>query len=414
VVKDMNVQSKGAIVIDRLTHLINQEYIKHDAKELTQTLKNLSTLKYNTSDFLVSIAQAFQPVNNSFRYRLEVKEQAKYFKMQHRIRKNAAYVSFAGKGLLWTSVPNAIFSIGYNHIINGYTHKINALKRNLYLNAQKQKKSDGLKEHRTNNYAPIACSVDNPSLPLYEPKTIVDFCNIKRRLPNKKTHDKILKQLNYVANLSDDARGHYLTSLTEGKFIDAQECKKHNWPQELIGQKGIFAIKDIPAWTVLGYYSGIYFTTHAERETYEYNNGDAFKTYVYSLPDVDMPRISAFMYGNDLSLINAGTVYVGTAYSIAHELFEKCSVSCVYAKSLEYPDTAYVDDPEKFDLVSYVTNRDIKKGEQLLINYGYNYWSHRLDNCIDTDTDAIYTILDDLWQKRKNSKKTFSKIYNRK
>ncbi len=410
----MTVQSKSTIDFDKLASLLNEQKLNRETQDLTQTLKNLSTLKYNTADFLSSIAQAFQPINHSLRHHFFVQEQSKHFKMVYRIRKNAAYVSFAGKGLLWTAVPNAIFSIGYSHIINGYTDKINALKRNSHLDAPEHKKSDELKEHRTNNYAPIACSVDNPSLPLYEPKIIIDFCNIKTRLSNKKTHDNILKQLNDVANLSDHARGEYLTSLIEAKFIDAQECKKHNWPQELIGQKGIFAIKDIPAWTVLGYYSGIYFTTHAERDTYEHNNGDGFRTYVYSLPDVEMPRISAFMHGNDLSLINAGTVYVGTPHSIAHELFEKCSVSCVYAKSLEYPDKEYVADSEKFDLVSYVTNRDIKKGEQLLINYGYDYWSHRLDNCIDSDADAIYTLLDSLWQKRKKSKKTFSKIYNRK
>ncbi len=410
----MTIQSKSPIDFDKLKLFLDEQKLTRETQDLTQTLKNLSTLRYSTSNFLVSIAQAFQPLNHSMRYHFVLKEQAKHFKMFYRIRKNAAYVSVAGKGLLWTAVPNAIFSIGYSHIISRYTDKINTLKINAQLDEPEHKKSDGLKEHRTNNYAPIACSVDNPSLPLYEPKTIVDFMNIKRRLSNKKSHDNVLKQLNYVANLSDHARGHYLTSITEEKLIDAQECKKHNWPQALIGQKGIFATKDIPAWTVLGYYSGIYFTTHAEIKTYEHNNGDGFKTYVYSLPEVDMPRISAFMHGNDLSLINAGTVYVGTPHSIAHELFEKCSVSCVYAKSLEYPDKAYVADSEKFDLVSYVTNRDIKKGEQLLINYGYNYWSHRLDNCIDSDADAIYRIVDNLWERRKNSKKAFSKVYKRK
>lgn len=402
----MTAQSKDSIHSDALKEIINKKEITHDTEELTQTLQILLILRYNTSYFTLSISQSFQPINHGLRHHFFIKEQTKHFKILYRIRQNAAYVSFAGKGLLWTAIPNAIFSIGYSHIMEGYNNYAD--------NTEEEEESDGLKEHRTNNYAPIACSVDNPSLPLYEPKTIVDFMNIKHRLPSEKSHDDILKQLNYVANLSDHARGEYLTSMTEAKVIDAKECKKQKWPQELIGQKGIFAVKDIPAWTVLGYYSGIYFTTHEEKKRYERNNGDGFKTYVYSLPDVDMPRVSAFIYGNDLSLINAGTVYIGTARSIAHEIFEKCSVSCVYAKSLEYPDAEYVSDPEKYDLVSYVTNRKIKKGEQLLTNYGHDYWSYRLDDCIEEDEDAIYDILDSLWERRKNSAKALSKIYKRK
>lgn len=412
---------------NKLTYLLSKKLSKSDTENLMDTIKNLLTLNYDTSRFLFAVAQTFYPLNNSIAHQCELKMRLEQFKMLKVMQKHSAYLSFAGKGLLLVPGPNAVLGIGYNKIMHEYAkimravHYENILKKRLALKNQQEahieeddEDDDGLTAHGTNNYAPIACSSKNPALPLYEPKTIVDFLNIKRKIPNQKTHDSVLKQLNYIANLSVDARGKLLESFMIAKDIDAKECKRQKWPKELIGQKGIFAAKDIPAFTVLGYYSGICFTNVKQVQKYHRENGAGYKTYVYSLPDVKYPRISAFIHGNYLSLINAGTVYVGTAQSIAHEIYDKCRVAGVYAKSLEYPNKAYVDDPEKFDLVAYVTIRPVKKGDQLLTDYGSNYWSTRLDNFTDADLDEIYDLSNELWDKGQNKKNNFSNIYKNK
>jgi hypothetical protein len=254
----------------------------------------------------------------------------------------------------------------------------------------------------------VCASVQNPDVPLYQPKTIVAFKNIKALLKTKNQQDNILKQLNDIANLSPQEHGDYVNSFMQSKRITAQNCKREKLPPILIGQNGVYAQRNIPAFTVLGYYGGIYFTNPKELITYAKKNGTAYRTYMFSFPDTEFPRLSAYLHGNDLSLVNAGTIYSGTAHTIAREIVEKCNLSVVYAKSLEYPDSYYVNNPEKYDLVSYVTNRAIKKGEQLFINYGMNYWKNRNDNFTTATSDEIFDMIAHF---RDTNKKTFKNIY---
>jgi hypothetical protein len=391
-------------------------------KDLEQAIKNLTFIAHKTLASLYATTQIINPINNVFLHHYEFKNILKEIHKLSFYQKHSAYLLISGKGLFWAGGHHTILSLGYSMIMQKYMlsqdinafFKIQKLKIQTQQQTQPQHSTDGLTTHKTNNYAPICCCPDNPLLPVFEPKTIIDFINLKRLLKTEKNKQQLLSDLNYVANLTDNQRGQYLESLILAKNITAEDCKRHALSKILIGQKGIFAVKDIPAFTVLGYYSGLYFTEKERYKRYKKETGEAGVTYAFSLPDVDMPRISGFMYGNDLTCINAGTTYIGSIKKIAREIFENCSVSTVYAKSLEYPDKSFVADDEKYDLVSYVTNRLIKKGEQLLINYGRDYWDYRLDNVTvsDDDDDKIFDLVMSyrLKESKNINKKYYSKI----
>jgi hypothetical protein len=248
------------------------------------------------------------------------------------------------------------------------------------LKLKSEKYQDTLQKHITNNFTPICLSVHDVTKPAYIPKTIVDFKNLKIVLNTDKKQQSLLKKLNYVANLSDQARGEYFLSLAEARIITQKDCKQYNCSEMLIGQKGVFAKQDIPEYTVINYYSGVYFMNPQEKKMFVEEYGSHQSIYGFSLPNEKDISMTGYLFGNDISLINAGTTYSGDAYKIANEIVKKCNTIAVYAKSLEFPNQEFVNDPKKFDLVCFVTRRTIKKGEELLVNYGMEYWRKRIDN----------------------------------
>jgi hypothetical protein len=349
-------------VLNDIVPVIFKDIPQNITKDLQNTLQSLLTIAYNTSISISALGQSFNLINHSF-------------------------VNQFRDTLLVQSPTQGIQQ------------------------ETKSNDSNGLAEQSVNNYTPICASVQNPNIPLYEPKTIIAFKNLKARLKTQKQEDDVLKQLNDIANLSAQEHGEYIDSFMKSHRITEKDCKREKLPSVLIGQNGVYAVKDIPVFSVLGYYSGLYFLSTEELVDYGTKNGLAFKTYMFSLPDVTMPRISGYLHGNALSLVNAGTIYSGTAHQIAREIHEKCNLTVIYAKSLEYPDKDYVNDPEKYDLVAYATNRPIKKGEQLFVNYGMNYWKNKNDNFTTATEDEIREMMSHFHLK---SHKNFQKVYKKK
>lgn len=342
-------------VLNNVVPIILQDAQKTGAKDLKRTIENLFIIAYNTSFSIAMIGQHTNLLNHIFVHQFRDK-----FRLQ------ATPI---------TEKPDTA--------------------------AQKaDDNQDGLKAQVVNNYTPICASPFNPTVPLYEPKTIIAYKNLKAYLKTQKQQDNVLKSLNEIANMSHEDHGKHIEKYMQARRITAKDCKKEKLPSVLIGQNGVYAARDIPAFTVLGYYSGIYFTNSDDLSQYAVQNGLAFKTYMFSFPDVSIPRVSAYLHGNNLSLVNAATIYSGTAYTIAREIAEKCNLTVIYAKSLEYPNAEYVNDPNKYDLVAYASNRDIKKGEQLYVNYGMNYWRNRNDNFTTATEEEIQDMMNYFYEKR--------------
>ncbi|MFT6083255.1 MAG: hypothetical protein ACJA1M_000132 [Alphaproteobacteria bacterium] len=374
---------------------INQKIKVINPEKMTTEIYALIICNYDTSRFIASLSQFCQVFNNIIVHQKELKIRLSVFKNLKIMCHQAASLSIPNKGLLF--IPSTISSIGIIKsppIKRNFDKIIQRIKQNKNTTSSLHFKI--LQEHKTQNNMPICRAYDNPNEAVYTPKTIIDFKNFKQTLNTPQKQQNLLVQLNDVANLSDQKRGEYLESLTDMKPVSKKECKKQKWPDILIGQNAVFAKQNIPAFTVLGYYSGLYFTSQEDKLEYAKKHSTGFQTYVYSFPDVKIPSVSGFQYGNDLSCVNSGTVYAGTAYSIAQDIVKKCNIVAIYAKSLEYPDLEYVKDAKKFDLVSFVTNRDIKKGEQLLVDYGMNYWKKKTADFTKDSLEDIQVSLKNL------------------
>lgn len=404
---------------------VNQTLLSDEPKKLENSLKVLFLISYDTSRFIHSVLHTVLPFNPTIMHQHECKHRAKLFKKQHLISRKVTYDTFTNKGFLLT--PSMSSHIGLGELIGIKTQKTREFKRLQQKTAKmrrglsafskriderkkkveipeqtaaKQKtiniqeltsalSSVALQAHRTNNHAPICVDPKNPEKALYTPQTIIKVRNTGNIINDSKIGKHVLEQLNYVANLSDQERGDYVDSMMRQEIITKKYCKKTKFPEVLIGQKGIFAVQDIPAYTVLGYYSGLYFTDLQDAQTYARESGAGYSLYVFGFPNTDVPRVSGYQYGNDLTLVNASTNYTGTAYNIARQLYFDNSVTPLYTKSLEYPDKAYVEDPDKYDLVAYVTKQDIKAGDQILTDYGIKYWRKKNPNFTTATMDEI-------------------------
>lgn len=132
----------------------------------------------------------------------------------------------------------------------------------------------------------------------------------------------------------------------------------------LYGQQGLFAIRDIPAFQVIGIYAGRYLENVLDLEN-EYNvlHPVLVDRYMHACSAAGIPAISAYGCGNYMSLINdwrpAG---LDSLADIEEEKHKRCNCTSMIGKS-----------HGKYFVV-YVSLAYIWKDEQILTDYGDGYW----------------------------------------
>lgn len=242
------------------------------------------------------------------------------------------------------------------------TNKDDAKERNAILS--KQKISDAF---------PIYTSAQDFFDAAFIPKTVV---NINYFKDTPILYENIKMQMEKILTMSNQNRAKFLDELLNEVTITEKDCNKYKLPHVMISQKGIIAKKDIKKNTVLGFYSGIYARDLSDIiHLKSFFTNDQLSLYTYSLGSIgSYPRIIGYKYGNKLSLINASISYDKSAHELAKEYNLRNNLIVIRAKSGE---NSYQDDPNFFDLVTFITLKDIKKGEQLFYDYGIGYWQDK-------------------------------------
>ncbi|WXG58199.1 MAG: hypothetical protein ROD09_06235 [Candidatus Sedimenticola sp. (ex Thyasira tokunagai)] len=155
-------------------------------------------------------------------------------------------------------------------------------------------------------------------------------------------------------SLSETEQANFIKEIIKVKRIDDKDPR-----EALRNQYGAFANKDIKKHTVLGVYHGQYIDTHEDYDAVVAQTGiDNLNSYAWSLPR--NKTIAGYSRSNELTTINANTTY---SDSERDPLPPNCSGVIVMQNNI-------------YRMI-YITNEEIKNGEELLIDYGENYWKSR-------------------------------------
>ena len=208
-------------------------------------------------------------------------------------------------------------------------------------------------------------------------------------------------------SLSLSERVNYLDNFTEIKEITAQDCKKDNLPPVLIGQRGIFARRNLKKNMFIGFYTGAYIADDDTKERYIQSIGHHnYYTYVFGFGSQSHPSISGYGVGNRMTLVNSPTTYTGDLRKIARDLTTKLNLKVIYAKSGENPNPDILNNPDSYDMVSYATISDIPRGSQLFIDYGSKYWSKKIEGYIEHTTTELAKAMHDYQKQIKTQHKS--------
>jgi hypothetical protein len=228
--------------------------------------------------------------------------------------------------------------------------------------------------HIYNDCSPIACSPYNVKQPVYEAKNIINMW-----VPNPIDYDSAMilkKNLGLFLRLSPTERANYMECVTDIRYITPDDCINNACDNELTGHRGLFAKHDLPAFCIIGVYSGVFLKDESDFKTLckTFNPRD-ISDYLFRVSEEhEWPKISAYQTGNRLTLANAATNYKNGLDAGLDQVFIRRNLITTYAKSLECPFTDIKNNPECPDMVFLITCRPVRAGEQLLYDYGPVYW----------------------------------------
>ena len=223
--------------------------------------------------------------------------------------------------------------------------------------------------------------------PAFIPSKVIDCDGIDAICSGHKQN--FMKQVNQHLALSHEERALYLEHITEVRPITKEDCIKDNLPDILIGQQGVFAKCDLPEHYFLGFYSGVYFDVLTDIVPFHDVMGVGIELYLFGVKGQDVPFISAYRFGNRISLVNSCTNYAGTAEEIAYRLKYQKNCLPMRFKVADNPNKQLSNDPNSFDVNGYVTTRPVKSGEQIFVDYGYNYWRNKTADFTDAAPEDI-------------------------
>lgn len=177
----------------------------------------------------------------------------------------------------------------------------------------------------------------------------------------------IKSQIEEIVFLSPKDYAHRGQDLYKPDFISST----HSNDQMLIGQKGLFAIKHMPAYHVIGLYAGYYLKNMQEFESlYQSMHPVLVDRYMHACTLAGFPAISGYVAGNYTSYINDwrpfgedGGEDAGDERSDLQQLQinRQNTVSVIFQIKDLY-------------LVAYVTIKEVLKGQEFLTDYGDGYW----------------------------------------
>ncbi|NJM32595.1 MAG: SET domain-containing protein [Limnobacter sp.] len=212
-------------------------------------------------------------------------------------------------------------------------------------------------EHQTANNCPIAQNPKNPGQALYTPKTLLTI--------RPSVSEAVKEQCKLVLALSDDERAKRTETLVKARIISAEDCEKSGLSSSLVGARGIFAKTAIPAGTVLDFYAGIVYSHITRHSKPEWLPSALWErgTYSWRVRDSEF-SINANFIGNYMALVNSVTP--------GNEHNQNAAVHFVETKEFSF---GHHKKPAH-DCLCYVTTRRIEAGEEVLTNYGRNYFSN--------------------------------------
>ncbi|TRY64354.1 hypothetical protein TCAL_03641 [Tigriopus californicus] len=154
-----------------------------------------------------------------------------------------------------------------------------------------------------------------------------------------------------------------LTDILDDKYIIVKESKV----EHEVADEGAFATRDIPKSTTITLYSGMYFT---KQQIELYNNRTAAARAARNATADDMWYDSK--YHGSMPECQGATItipaHLGSMDSyratLGHKLNHQFKPNCAYGGVLDSPRFGFIR--------AFFTLRDIKKGEELFINYGYS------------------------------------------
>lgn len=380
--------------IDKIIHSI------HNRQNNSYFIDIYSNATYETNILLCAIASFPQCLNmvhlGSYEMMIRAIEEKKLKRFANSITQEFLYGDKA-MNQISMSPAGGVLSLSivthFNYLCFDYIEKLKSAKKAM----EEVKYLEGLQKQKISDYGYIYTDPYDFEKPAFEPKTIVNIRNYQEQDP---VYQRLKNQMELILNSDNISRGNNMNQMVETKTITEKDCIIGKISSALIGQKGIYALRDIEAHTVVGFYTGVYITDEAAQDKIIKEFGlEKCGIYMFSLADGLYPLISAYQYGNKICLVNASITYEKSLEEIAEDYYHLNNIVVVYAKSGENPDKNYQEKKDAFDLVAYVTTKNVKKGEQLLVDYGFKYWQNRLTTTIEATKEEITKAINAYYQK---------------
>lgn len=142
--------------------------------------------------------------------------------------------------------------------------------------------------------------------------------------------------------------------------LDIKNCDN----EELYGQKGLFAITDLPIYTVLGLYAGYYLDDVKDFEhLYNKMNPVLCDRYMHACAIEGHPAICGYMAGNYMSYINDWR-------PMGHCPDDDLSA----VKEKRHKVTSLLCESAGYKFIAIVTTDSIWENDEIFTDYGENYW----------------------------------------
>ncbi len=267
-----------------------------------------------------------------------------------------------------------------------------------------------LQKHSWRNDGPIYAIAQDPDKAVYTPLTARCVREDKLIVGKPDIISKILSESNHLLKLSDSERKAHYEKRFEVRLVTEEDCKNEKCTPMLIGQSGVFAKENISAWDLTGIYSGIYIRDQKDLNfLLEEQGRDTVLSYLYRFVNHQFPKISGFRYGSFITIINSPTAYLGTKQSVARELLTRTNMRTYYLRSGENDDPNVTAHDDAYDIIAVYATRDVKKGEQLFLDYGPEYWRARSSEPIQVPDSKDYFTVQKQHLKKHQSFKSFTR-----